>query len=139
MATGKIIEPEVEDVFLVEESINEGLFSVVEERGELFVFLSHFLFHAAMNIELPYSHGLEMFPDVKDVNLVVVMIESNEVLFCSKEIGNGFLNLDGPFVFKDSSMVENLEGKFFAVLIVRCFVEQLTVRVYERGCDDFGG
>lgn len=139
MATGKLIEPEVEDVLFVEESINEGLFSVVEEGGELLVVFSHFLPHAAMNVELPYSHGLKVFPDVKYVNLVVVMIESNEVLFCSKEIGNGFLNLDGSFVFKDSSMIENLKGKFFAALIVRCFVEQLTVRVYERGCDDFGG
>jgi hypothetical protein len=58
LAIGKVIEPEVEDVFLVEESINEGLFSVVEEGCELFIFLSHFLFHAAMNIELPNSHGL---------------------------------------------------------------------------------
>ncbi len=109
MAIGKIIEPEVEDVFLVEESINHGIFSVVEEGGELLIFLSHFLFHAAMNIELPYSHGLEVFPDVKDVNLVVVMIESNEVLFCSKEIGNGFLNQESSFIFEYSSMVEDLE------------------------------
>ncbi len=139
MATGKVIEPEVEDVLLVEESINEGLFSVVEERGELFVVFPHFLAHAAVAVQLAYSHGLEMFPDVKDVNLVVVMVESNEVLFCSKEISNGFLKLDGPLVFEDPSMVENLERKFLAILVVCCFVEQLAVRVHEGGCDDFGG
>ena len=123
----RIIQTEIKNIFLVEDSINQRLLPIVIKEGEFLVILSHFLSHSGMGVQLSSSHGFEMRSYIKNEDLMVVMVETNQILLGSKEISDRLSERDGSFVFEYSSMIEDLERKFLIFFIVRGFVEQLVI------------
>jgi hypothetical protein len=53
------------------------LLPVVKKEGEFLFICSHFLSHTGIGVQLSICHGFEMLSNVKDEDLMVVVIEAN--------------------------------------------------------------